>query len=124
MTNTSKTFRQHIGNSGEESAVEALQQQGFKILVRNYTVHNVGEIDIIAEKDNDIYIFEVRSRLNKGVYPDSAESVTGSKRKKVARTAEWYLAGNNLYDRNVVFEVIKVTHDAQGNTLRVELIPF
>lgn len=124
MNNRSKTFRQHIGNTGEDAAAEVLQQRGFKILERNYTVHNVGEIDIIAEKDNDIYIFEVRSRLNKGFYPDSTESVTGSKRKKVARTAEWYVAGNGLYDRNVVFEVIKVTHDAQGNTLRVELIPF
>ena len=124
MTDSSKTYRQHIGNSGEDAAAEALRQRGFTVLVRNYTVHNVGEIDIIAAKDNDIYIFEVRTRLNKGAYPNSEESVTASKRKKVTRTAERYIAENNLYESNVVFEVIKVTHDAQGNIISVEFIPF
>ncbi len=124
MTASSKTFRQYIGNLGEDAAVTALQQRGFTILARNYSVHNVGEIDIIAGKDNDVYIFEVRTRLNRGSYPNSEESVTASKRKKVTRTAERYIAENDLYERNVVFEVIKVTHDAHGNIQSVELIPF
>ena len=123
-TNSSKTYRQYIGNKGEDAAVRYLQQQGYRLLARNYAVHNVGELDIIAEKENDVHVFEVRTRMNRGAYPNSEESVIGSKRKKVMRTAEMFIARNNLYDRNVVFEVIKVTHDAQGNILGVEIIPF
>lgn len=119
-----KTFKQFVGANGEEAAVEKLMVEGFKILKRNFAIHNVGEIDIIAEKDGDIHICEVRTRLNIGSYPDSAESVTGSKRKKVIRTAEFYLAKEGICDKNVVFDVIKVTHDKQGNVIRVEILPF
>ena len=122
--NSYKTFKQLIGKRGEDAAVKALEAKGFTILMRNYAIRNVGEIDIIAEKDEEIYIYEVRTRLNKGSYPNSAESVIHSKRLKVMRTAEYYVAEENLYDRNLIFEVISVTHDEQGNILRVEIVPF
>lgn len=119
-----KSFKQYVGTNGEDAAAEKLKAEGFKILKRNFAIHNVGEIDIIAEKDGDIHICEVRTRLNIGYYPDSAESVTASKRKKVMRTTEFYLTNENIADKNVVFDVIKVTHDKQGNVLNVEILPF
>ena len=66
IKNNVKTFRQYIGIKGEDAAAEALKAKGYVILERNYTVHNTGEIDIIAKKDDDIHIFEVRTRLNAG----------------------------------------------------------
>ena len=119
-----KTFKQFIGDSGEEASVKMLESEGYKILRRNYAIHNVGEIDIIAEKDGEIHICEVRTRLNIGPYPDSTESVTRSKRNKVMRTAEFFVAENNLYDKNLVFEVVRVTHDKQGNIRRIDCVPF
>ena len=118
------TYRQLIGAKGEESAVELLKDNGFTILKRNYSVHNVGEIDIIAEKDMDIHIVEVRTRLNSGSYPDSAESVTRAKRNRVIKTAGHFIMENDLYGRNVVFEVCMVTHDKHGCIQRTELVPF
>ena len=112
------------GDKGEVAAVRAAVDKGYKIRCRNYAVHNVGEIDIIAEKDDDLYIFEVRARLNIGIYPDSDESVVRSKRRKVMRTAQYYVEREGLYEKNLVFEVIKVTHDEQGNILEVEFVPF
>ncbi len=123
MTNR-KTLKQFIGDSGEEASVKMLESEGYKILRRNYAIHNVGEIDIIAEKDGEIHICEVRTRLNIGPYPDSTESVTRSKRNKVMRTAEFFVAENNLYDKNLVFEVVRVTHDKQGNIMRIDCVPF
>lgn len=123
MTNR-KTIKQFIGDSGEEASVKMLESEGYKILRRNYAIHNVGEIDIIAEKDGEIHICEVRTRLNIGPYPDSTESVTRSKRNKVMRTAEFFVAENNLYDKNLVFEVVRVTHDKQGNIRRIDCVPF
>jgi len=119
-----KTFRQYIGIRGEDAAARLLEERGYVILQRNYTVHDVGEIDIIAEKGDDIHIFEVRTRRNVGSYPDSAESVIYSKRMKVIRTAERYIEENQLYGRNIVFEVIKVTHDRDGNILNIDFVPF
>ena len=122
--NSAKTIKQIIGSKGEDAAVNALESKGFAILKRNYAVHNVGEIDIIAEKKMDIYVFEVRTRLNRGPFPDSAESVIRSKRNKVMRTAARFIDEQGYYDRNIIFEVIKVTHDEQGNVLEVDFVPF
>ena len=124
MKRKDKTFRQYIGTRGEDAAAGLLRDKGYNILRRNYAVHNVGELDIIAEKDGDIHIFEVRTRRNIGYYPDSAESVINSKRKKVMRTAGRYIDENDLYGKNVVFEVIMVTHDEQGNIQRIDFVPF
>ena len=122
--NSAKTIKQIIGSKGEDAAVKALESKGFAILKRNFSVHNVGEIDIIAEKESDIYVFEVRARLNRGPFPDSAESVIRSKRNKVMRTAARFIDEQGYYDRNIIFEVIKFTHDEQGNVLEVEFVPF
>ena len=118
------TFKKYIGAKAEEYAEKRLEESGFLILKRNYCVHNVGEIDIIAEKGSDIHIIEVRARLNIGYYPDSAESVTGAKRNRVMKTAERFIIENDLYDRNIVFEVCSVTHDKQGNIQRIDFVPF
>lgn len=124
MNSQKLTYRQFLGNKGENQAVKLLSDKGFNILRRNYRVHNVGEIDIIAEKDNDIHIIEVRARLNIGYYPDSVESVAGAKMNKVIRTAEHFVMENRLYDKNVVFEICMVTHDKQGNIQRIDFVPF
>ena len=124
MKNSDKRFKQYIGMKGEEAAAGLLKDKGYNILRRNYAVHNVGELDIIAEKDGDIHIFEVRTRRNIGTYPDSAESVVSKKRSRVMTTAERFVNENGLFDRNIVFEVIKVTHDAQGNILKIDFVPF
>ena len=124
MKTKKNTFKQYIGTKGEDAAAGLLKDKGFNILRRNYAVHNVGEIDIIAEKNDELHIFEVRTRRNIGTYPDSAESVIFMKRNRVIRTAERFIDENGLYEKNVIFEVIRVTHDEQGNILKIDFVPF
>lgn len=116
--------KKELGNRGESYDVKDLEAKGYRILSRNYTVHNVGELDIVAEKNGEVYVFEVRTRLNKGYYPDSAESVTSTKRLRVERTAEHFLISEEMDECNVIFEVVQVTHDEQGNIVNIEYIPF
>ena len=75
MKNKDRSFKRYVGIKGEDAAAGLLKDKGFNILRRNYAVHNVGEIDIVAEKDGDIHVFEVRTRRNKGPYPDSSDDV-------------------------------------------------
>lgn len=124
MKNTRITYKQYIGIKGEEAASRLLEDKGYNILKRNYSEHNVGEIDIIAEKNSDIHVFEVRTRMNIGPYPDSAESVVASKRKKIIKTAERFIAEYGLYDRNIIFEIVMVTHDKTGEILKIDFVPF
>ncbi|SNR24136.1 YraN family protein [Flavobacterium sp. ov086] len=50
-----------LGKKGENLAVEYLQENGYKILDRNWTFQKA-EIDIIAQKGSIIAIVEVKTR--------------------------------------------------------------
>ncbi len=49
-----------IGDLGENIAVVFLEKHGFQIIDRNYR-NKIGEIDIIAQKDDFYYIVEVKT---------------------------------------------------------------
>ena len=122
--NQKKTIKRMIGDSGEIAVVKALTDKGFQLVCRNFEVHNVGELDCVFRKDEDIYIVEVRSRKNLGNYPSSAETVDLKKRMKIERTAEFLIRKYGFYEMNVIFLVAQVTHDSSGMIKKIELIPF
>ncbi|MBI4088868.1 YraN family protein [Candidatus Kaiserbacteria bacterium] len=98
MDLSSKT-RKEVGALGEEVAAEYLRRRGFRIRDRNY-VKKIGELDIIAERENTLHFVEVKTVLaedfplaeNKGedVY-DPSLNLHEAKVRKVARTGEWYV---------------------------------
>ena len=125
MNNEDKrTTKRKTGDRGEEAVIRIMTDKGFKLLCRNYEVHNVGELDCVFTKDEDLYVVEVRSRHNKGCYPSSAETVDYRKRRKIERTTGYLISRYGLFDRNIVFLVAQVTHDSSGMIKNIELIPF
>ncbi len=90
---TSKT--QRIGEFGESLAVRWLEGQGYAIIERNWSCP-LGEIDIIARKDNQLHCIEVKSvqmRLpaREGVGYNPADNVTRGKLQKVIITCLEYM---------------------------------
>ncbi len=57
--------RHKIGIDGENLVCQFLWQQGFKLLTRRFKCRS-GEIDVIAERDNFVYLVEVKTSLKKG----------------------------------------------------------
>jgi putative endonuclease len=55
--------RKILGNNGEELAAKYLIQEQYTILARNYRT-KIGEIDIIAQKGDDIIIVEVKTKTD------------------------------------------------------------
>ena len=97
-----------IGSRAEDRAVRYLKLRLYKILERNYARHT-GEIDIIAQRGSTYIFVEVkyRSDRSKG-YP--AEAVTDAKRKKIRRTAEYYLVSKHhkVDSTDIRFDVIEI----------------
>ena len=59
--NTKKSLkRNRIGNSGEDSAVDFLKQNGYTVIARNYSSEN-GEIDIVSLKHGVLVFTEVKT---------------------------------------------------------------
>ena len=119
-----RTAKRKTGDNGEEAVIRLMTKHGFTLLCRNFEVHNVGELDCVFTKNEDIYVVEVRSRQNRGYYPSSAETVDYRKRLKIERTTERLISRYRLFDRNIVFLVAQVTHDSSGMIKNIELIPF
>ena len=119
-----RTAKRVTGDRAEEAVVRMMTDDGFNLLCRNFEIHNIGELDCVFLKDRDVYVVEVRTRRNIGGYPTSAETVDYRKRRKLERTTQYLISRYSLYDRNIIFLVAQVTHDASGMIKNIELIPF
>ncbi|OIQ78840.1 hypothetical protein GALL_394430 [mine drainage metagenome] len=77
------------GKAAEQWAATFLQQQGLKLLERNYR-SRFGEIDLIMQDGQEIVFVEVRLRSS-NAFGGAGASITPSKQQKLAHTAEDYL---------------------------------
>ncbi len=98
--------RKDKGRAAEEAAASYLEQEGWRIVERNWSCRS-GELDIIAEQGGILLFVEVRSRSGTG-YGMPAESIDGRKIQQVRRTAEVYLHRCGISDRQIRFDAVAV----------------
>lgn len=98
--------RSELGRLGEDFAAGLLQAEGYRILERNFRC-NLGEVDIIAEKDGEIAFVEVKTRRSvRFGYP--SEAVTREKQRRIRRSAEYYMQNHVNGAKQVDFQVVEV----------------
>ncbi len=103
---------QEIGNSGEGFVAEYLKKKGYIISARNYRTR-FGEIDVIAENDDEILFVEVKTRSEKSkIRP--YEYVNFSKQRKLFITANIYLQHNG-FGLKPRFDVAEVFVSGDGS---------
>lgn len=94
------------GDIAEKKAVEFLKKQKFKIIEQNFYAKNMGEIDIIATKDDIYHFIEVKS----GTDFEPIYNVTPSKLKKLIKSINYYLKVKNL-DTSYSIDVITIQNE-------------
>ncbi|MDP3677489.1 MAG: YraN family protein [Methylotenera sp.] len=77
------------GNAAEQLAATFLQQNGLKLIEKNFRCPH-GEIDLIMQDGKTLVFIEVRLRSSAN-FGGAAMSITPSKQQKLTRTAERYL---------------------------------
>ena len=112
-------YNKITGQCGEDFAARFLVKNKYKIIERNHR-NKIGEIDIIATKDEDLVFVEVKTRssLNFGT---PAEAVTYYKKRSFVNAAKWYLM-NNPCDMNIRFDIIEVFGIFTGDSFSFEKI--
>jgi len=106
-------YTQTSGKQAEDLACQHLQQQGLRLLERNYTTR-FGEIDLVMrDKDTTVFV-EVRYRKHNNLV-DPLSSIDLRKQQKLIRTARAYLQQQrDLGLSPARFDVIAITtQDAQ-----------
>ena len=101
-----------LGSSGEVQAAAFLEKQGFEVILKNYKTR-LGEIDLIATKDNTVAFVEVKTRSSR--YFHASLLITPSKQRKIARAAQQFIQEHNLSDGFVLrFDTVFVSHTENG----------
>lgn len=101
--------KKELGAWGEKRALEYLDKLHYQIIEKNYRTR-MGEIDIIARKDNMLVFIEVKTRRNNRFGPPTA-AVNYQKQQKIRKLASYYLMQSELLKTQVRFDVITVTVD-------------
>ena len=94
------------GTAGEIEAVKYLKKNKYKVIQTNY-ICKVGEIDIIAQKDDVVVFVEVKSRSTKK-FGLPREAVTTYKQNKIRSVASYYLMETAGFDSKCRFDVIEI----------------
>lgn len=97
------------GAAAEQLACHYLQQQGLKLLKRNFHSRR-GEIDLIMQDKHSLVFVEVRARKT-AKFGSAAESVTLQKQQRIIATAQLYLQQHPQH-QPCRFDVITLTADA------------
>lgn len=81
------------GDFAEKRAISFLQDRNYKILEQNFYAKKLGEIDIIASKDDVYHFYEVKSATD---YETAINNITKSKLSKVKRSVDYYIQTKKL----------------------------
>ena len=112
--------RRALGKLGETLAARELERRGYRIVERNWRC-SIGEIDIVAEKDGQLVIVEVRTRRGdeRGT---PQQSITPAKQVKLIELAQTYLQEHDLDNRDWRIDVVAVELSPRGQLLRIDVI--
>ncbi|MDF1580884.1 MAG: YraN family protein [Desulfuromonadales bacterium] len=97
-----------LGQWGEDQAVQWLQAQGLRIVVRNYRTP-VGEVDIIARDKTTLIFVEVKTRRG-NYFGTPQEAVGPRKQRQIIRAAQWYLVAEKVRGLHLRFDVIAIRY--------------
>jgi putative endonuclease len=89
--------KSEIAIKGEELAASYLSERGYKIIERNWRFSRLGEIDIIAQKQNTLVFVEVKTRTSRAC-GDPLESITPSKQRQIAKLVNVYMLQKPVYN--------------------------
>lgn len=101
------------GGDAETTAAATLVRLGYRILTRNYRIKS-GEIDLVAEDGKILCFVEVRSRAD-GAHGTPEETISRTKRRRLASAAQHYLTRHRREDAHCRFDVVAI----EGKNVRV-----
>ena len=110
-----------LGDDYEDRAVTLLEDQGLRVLERNFSC-KIGEIDIILQDGAQLIFVEVRARSNR-YFESAAGSVNLRKQQRIVRTAQLFLQRRPQWSNTPCrFDVIAFEPPQSGTRPRIRWI--
>jgi putative endonuclease len=99
---------------GEEIAAGYLEKKGYTILFRNWQYMHK-EIDLIAQKDKELIIIEVKTR-SKSSLISPAEAVTLKKQRFIIQSTNVFIEKHDI-NLETRFDIITIVYDNAGYSI-------
>jgi putative endonuclease len=109
MTNR---YRQSLGKWGEDIALKFLENQGLRLLFRNYRTQD-GELDLVMNTQDQLVIVEVKTRKNID-FGTPEESITDEKIEHLIFATEWLLQQHPEINENWRIDVVSIIGTPAG----------
>jgi len=100
------------GRLGETIAADYLMKNGYRIIEKNYRT-KLGEIDLIAEKDNILVFIEVKSRSNTN-FGFPYEAVNRKKINRIIKASLVYLKQKGYENYQIRYDIIEIFLSRDG----------
>lgn len=98
-----------LGVLGEELAVQFLRSKKMHIRDCNFRFKK-GEIDIVAETDDLLIVYEVKTRETAEI-GEPYKAVTRAKQKQIVKVTDHYIKEHDLH-KDVQFDIISIVHNS------------
>lgn len=101
--------KKNKGYRAEQLAAKHLQEEGFRLVERNFSI-NGGEVDLIASHDSWLVFIEVKFR-NDEHFSQALSQLTYAQCQRIKHTARVYMMqkGIDEHQQRIRFDVITVT---------------
>lgn len=106
------------GNLGENLACSYLTQKRYRIITRNFH-SRLGEIDVIAQKNQRLFFIEVKTRSS-DYFGEPQEAVGKRKLASIINTAHYFKLLNRKLPEAMQVDVIAIKLDSQGKLLNLK----
>lgn len=100
-----------LGKAGEDAAAAYLERNGYAILSRNWRKNRL-ELDIVAVKDGELVVVEVKTRSNTD-YIEPQDAVNWQKVRHIVIAADAYVKQHQL-DLPIRFDIVTVVGDVRS----------
>lgn len=107
-----------IGKMGESAAIEFLQKKQYTILALNFRAGKLGEVDIVAKKNDFLCFIEVKTRSSV-FFGMPHQAVDYKKQQKIKKTAMAYVSSEKVFFRNIRFDIIEVFLEKSRKCCRI-----
>lgn len=92
-----------LGKAGEDAAVTYLERNGYTIRDRNWRKNHL-ELDIVATKDGELIVVEVKTRSNTD-FIEPQDAVNWQKVRRIVVAADAYIKHYSI-DAPVRFDIV------------------
>ena len=113
-------MRERVGHAGEAAAVRHLEQQGYRVLARDWR-SRLGQIDLVAEDGDTLVLVEVKARRGT-TFGTPQESVDARKQRKLRTLLEVYRTQTRRREQPCRIDVVALLLDDNLKVSQVEHI--